>query len=148
MNSFLLVCDMFSFVFWRNLRPEKKTFRDYLTFSMYPILNILLYNSGLQSEFKTFNVQFESRIWSSSVFFWSQFEHVEVETMYYKNVNKILLEFWVNRFLEKINNKQPSRWLRSGCMLTALPIVSFNNKKVQSSSQTKLTCINCIRSRH
>ena len=70
----------------------------YLEIKPRPVLNILLNNSGLQSEFKTFNVQFESRIWSSSVFFWSQFEHVEVETMYYKNVNKILLEFWVNRF--------------------------------------------------
>ena len=29
MNSFLLVCDMFSFVFWENPRPE-----DYLTFKM------------------------------------------------------------------------------------------------------------------
>ena len=26
MNSFLLVCDMFSFVFWENPRPEKKRF--------------------------------------------------------------------------------------------------------------------------
>ena len=33
MNLFLLVWDVFSFVFWKNPRPEKKTFRDYLTFS-------------------------------------------------------------------------------------------------------------------
>ena len=26
MNSFLLVCDVFSFVFWENPRPEKKCF--------------------------------------------------------------------------------------------------------------------------
>ena len=26
MNSFLLVCDMFSFVFWENPRPEKNRF--------------------------------------------------------------------------------------------------------------------------
>ena len=32
MNLFLLVCDMFSFVFWKNPLPEK-TFREYLTFS-------------------------------------------------------------------------------------------------------------------
>ena len=34
MNSFLLVCDVFLFVFWENPRPEKK-FRDLLTFSAY-----------------------------------------------------------------------------------------------------------------
>ena len=33
MNSFLLVCDVFSFVFLKNPRLEKKRFRDYLTFS-------------------------------------------------------------------------------------------------------------------
>ena len=32
-NSFLLVCNVFLFVFWKNPRPEKQTFRDYLTFS-------------------------------------------------------------------------------------------------------------------
>ena len=47
---------------------------------MYPILNILLYNSGLQSEFCQ---NIESRIWVSSVFFLSQFDHVEIETTIY-----------------------------------------------------------------
>ena len=33
MNLFLIVCKVFSFVFWKNPRPEKKMFRGYLTFN-------------------------------------------------------------------------------------------------------------------
>ena len=34
MNSFLLGCEVFSFIFLKNPRPEK-TFRDYLTFNFW-----------------------------------------------------------------------------------------------------------------
>ena len=34
MNLFLLLCDVFSFIFWKKLKTPKRHFRNYLTFSI------------------------------------------------------------------------------------------------------------------
>ena len=102
MNSFLLLCDVFSFVFWKKLKTTKKTFPDfYVTLSpsyansSYAIffwaklrvyLGVLLYFflKGIKIRFGTFVQKTSSRENSKEVsllFHWCRAEMYGIKTI-------------------------------------------------------------------
>ena len=51
MNSFLLVCDVFSFVFWANPRPEKNRFEIIWPLEIKKFLGSIQLNTHLEKKF-------------------------------------------------------------------------------------------------